>query len=62
MNIGFIGIGQMGRHMARRILEAKYSLVINDLNKDAAGSLLEKGAVWAATPAEVAAKCSVVFF
>ena len=33
MNVGFIGIGQMGKHMSKRILEAGYSLTVNDLKK-----------------------------
>jgi len=61
MNIGFIGIGQMGRHMARRILEAGYDLTVHDLRKEAASPLLEKGARWASSPREVAQFCQVVF-
>jgi 2-hydroxymethylglutarate dehydrogenase len=60
MRIGFIGIGQMGRHMARHILEAGYNLTVNDLNKDAAAFLLSKGAQWAGTPQEVARSCEIV--
>jgi 3-hydroxyisobutyrate dehydrogenase len=61
MEIGFIGIGQMGRHMASNILKAGYSLVVHDLNKEAAGPLLQKGARWGKTPKELAASCQVVF-
>ena len=61
MEIGFIGIGQMGKHMARRILEAGNSLTICDINKGTATSLLEKGARWADSPKEVAARCEIVF-
>ena len=60
MKIGFIGIGQMGRHMSRRILEAGHELVVHDLNKEAATPLVEKGAVWADSPATVAKSCRVV--
>ena len=60
METGFIGIGQMGRRMSKRILEAGYSLTVCDLNKEAASPLLEMGARWADTPAEVAASCRVV--
>jgi 3-hydroxyisobutyrate dehydrogenase len=60
MEIGFIGIGQMGKHMARRILEAGYSLTIHDINKEAAAPLLEKGARWADSPKAVATACGVV--
>ena len=60
MDIGFIGIGQMGRHMSKRILEAGYSLTVLDINKDAATNLLEAGAKWCDTPRSMAASCQLV--
>lgn len=61
MDIGFIGIGQMGKHMSARILEAGYSLAVHDSRKEAAAVALEKGATWCDTPREIAASCQVVF-
>lgn len=61
MKIGFIGIGQMGRHMSRRILEAGFDLTVFDVQKEAAGPVLEKGAAWAGSPKDIAAACDVVF-
>ncbi len=61
MDIGFIGIGNMGKHMTGHIIGAGYNLAVNDLSKAAAASLLEKGAMWCDTPAEVAAASQVVF-
>jgi 2-hydroxy-3-oxopropionate reductase len=60
MNIGFIGIGNMGRHMSRHVLEAGYSLYVHDIRKEAAQFLIDKGAKWADTPAAVARNCEVV--
>jgi 3-hydroxyisobutyrate dehydrogenase len=60
MKVGFIGTGRMGSHMARHILEAGYDLTVHDLKKEAAASLLEKGAKWAETPKAVAEACDVV--
>ena len=60
MNVGFIGIGRMGRHMARRILEAGNDLTVYDLRKEAAQHLLEKGARWMDTPKAVTESCQVV--
>jgi 3-hydroxyisobutyrate dehydrogenase-like beta-hydroxyacid dehydrogenase len=60
MNVGFIGIGQMGKHMSTRILDAGYNLVVYDLRREAAIHLLEKGAKWADTPKQVAQSCEVV--
>jgi 3-hydroxyisobutyrate dehydrogenase len=61
MNIGFIGLGTMGRHMARHLQEHGYDLVVNDIRKEAADPHIEAGATWAATPAEVMAQSQVVF-
>lgn len=61
MDIGFIGIGKMGKHMSGRILEAGYNLTVHDLRKEAAAPLLERGAKWGDTPGEVAASTRVVF-
>lgn len=61
MKIGFIGIGQMGRHMARHVLEAGYDLTVYDVDKNAATPLLEKGAKWADKPQAVAESCEAVF-
>jgi 3-hydroxyisobutyrate dehydrogenase-like beta-hydroxyacid dehydrogenase len=60
MNIGFIGVGKMGVHMAGNVLEAGYTLYVNDLKKEAAEPLLEKGAKWEHTPKRIAELCPVV--
>jgi len=60
MKVGFIGVGQMGRHMSSRILEAGYGLTIHDLRKEAANALLDKGAGWAETPKAVTDTCRVI--
>ena len=61
MQVGFIGIGQMGKHMSNQILESGFSLTVHDLRKEAAAPLLKKGAKWADTPRAVAASCEAVF-
>jgi 3-hydroxyisobutyrate dehydrogenase-like beta-hydroxyacid dehydrogenase len=60
MNVGFIGVGRMGRHMARHVLEAGFALYVNDVKKEAAVPLLEKGAKWEDTPKRIAELCPVV--
>jgi 3-hydroxyisobutyrate dehydrogenase len=60
MKVGFIGIGQMGVHMARNIQAAGNELVVHDSRKEATESLLATGAVWADNPAAVAEACRVV--
>jgi 3-hydroxyisobutyrate dehydrogenase len=61
MDIGFIGVGNMGAGMANNVLKAGYSLVVHDIRRDAAAPLLEKGAKWADTPQQVAAQSEVTF-
>ena len=60
MNIGFIGVGQMGKHMVNRIWEAGFTPHIHDLNKAAAEPMLKKGMRWCESPAEVARDCRIV--
>ena len=61
MDIGFIGIGQMGKHMANHIWEAGFTPHIFDIHKEAATPLLHKGCRWCASPEEIARTCRVVF-
>lgn len=60
MNIGFIGLGNMGGGMAANVLRAGYDLTVHDLRRESATPLLEAGASWADTPAELAASCDIV--
>ncbi len=61
MKVGFIGVGYMGRHMARNICKAGHDLTVFDIRKEAAQELIEMGAVWADTPSEVASRSEVIF-
>jgi 3-hydroxyisobutyrate dehydrogenase-like beta-hydroxyacid dehydrogenase len=54
MDIGFIGLGSMGAHMARRLLEAGHKVVVYDTRQEAIGNLAARGAIAARSPAEVA--------
>ncbi|MBT8334614.1 MAG: NAD(P)-dependent oxidoreductase [Desulfobacterales bacterium] len=58
--IGFIGIGLMGRHMARHILEAGHPLTIWNRSEEKAQELLASGATWADSPKMVACSSDVV--
>jgi len=54
MDIGFIGLGQMGFHMARRLVEAGHRLVVFDSRREAIERLTALGAQAAASPRELA--------
>ncbi|XP_071497756.1 3-hydroxyisobutyrate dehydrogenase, mitochondrial-like [Diadema antillarum] len=54
--IGFIGLGNMGGHMARNLLDKGFPLVVCDVYPEAVASIAQLGADVADTPAEVAEK------
>ena len=58
--IGFIGLGIMGKPMAKNLIEAKCDLLVNDIDKGAEEALAVLGAT-IATPAEMAPVCDVIF-
>lgn len=58
--LGFIGIGLMGRPMALRLLDAGHRLTAWNRTHDKLVPLLARGAVAAASPAEVARAAEVV--
>jgi len=59
--VGFIGLGVMGKSMASRILEKGYPLHIYTRTKEKAEGLIERGAVWHDSPRSVAVKAKVIF-
>ena len=61
MLLGFIGTGRMGAPMALNLRRAGHDLVVHDVAPEAAAPVLEAGARWAESPAEVAAAAEVVF-
>ena len=60
MDIGFIGLGRMGFHMARRLVEAKHTLIVHDTNADAVKRLVALGAEAASSPREVGDRAETV--
>ena len=61
MKIGFIGLGQMGAPMARRLLSGGHELVVLDTQADAVQPFIAGGALAARTPREVADAARVIF-
>ncbi len=59
-DIGFVGLGIMGRPMSRNLLKAGYSLVVFDVFPGPVAELAEAGAAQAASCAAVAAQADVV--
>jgi 3-hydroxyisobutyrate dehydrogenase len=61
INIGFIGLGNMGQHQCLALIQSSYKVTVHDINKEAAIPALELGASWADNPKEVAQRCDVIF-
>lgn len=47
---GFIGIGNLGVHLAGNLLRAGFAVRVHDVSRDAAAGLVSAGARWAASP------------
>jgi len=60
MKIGFIGLGIMGRPMAKNLLKAGYELTVFDLNTEAVDDVVKAGAKRAAGSAQTAREAEVV--
>ena len=65
MKAGFIGLGTMGAHMAANLQKGVqkdgHTVVVHDVRKQAAAPHIANGAIWADSPAAVAAECDVIF-
>ena len=60
MNIGWIGVGNIGLPMARHVLQAGHKITINDLLQDNAQPLLDIGATWVDSPQKAAESNDIV--
>jgi 2-hydroxy-3-oxopropionate reductase len=61
LKVGYIGLGLMGKSIARNILKAGFPLVVHNRSRAAVDELSAEGATPAFTPAEVAAQVDVIF-
>jgi 3-hydroxyisobutyrate dehydrogenase-like beta-hydroxyacid dehydrogenase len=61
LDLGFIGLGNMGEPMARHLIKAGHRLVVCDRRADAGQELEALGARVVATPLEVANSAEIVF-
>ncbi len=61
LKVGYIGLGLMGKSMARNILLAGFPLVVHNRSRGAVDELVAEGAQAAHSPKEVAEQVDVVF-
>ena len=61
LKVGYIGLGLMGKSMARNILKAGFPLIVHNRSRATVDELVAEGAQAAGSPAVVAAQVDVVF-
>lgn len=59
--IGYIGLGLMGKPIARNLLKAGYKVIVHNRSQSAVDELVSEGAEKAESPKEVAQKAEIVF-
>jgi|SRR5680860_63951 len=60
MRIGFIGLGQMGKHMAFNMLKSGQELIVNDLKRDHFSEFEEQGALTTTNLTDIA-RADIIF-
>jgi len=61
LRLGFVGLGNLGRHLAASLLRSGFPLTVHDRDEAAAQPLVAAGAAWAPSPRDVAAASDSVF-
>jgi 3-hydroxyisobutyrate dehydrogenase len=60
-DVGWIGLGVMGTSMCGHLLDAGHRVTVHTRARGRAAALTERGATWAPTPRDVAARSDVTF-
>ena len=61
LKVGYIGLGLMGKSIARNILKAGFPLLVHNRSRAAVDELVSEGAAAADSPKEVASQVDVIF-
>jgi len=59
--LGFIGLGLMGKPMAKNLLNAGYPLVVHNRSREAVQELVGEGALEGFSPKDVASQVDIIF-
>jgi 2-hydroxy-3-oxopropionate reductase len=59
-NVGFIGLGVMGKPMSLNLLKAGYHLTVYDIRPEAIAEVVKAGAVKGGSPSRVAAESDII--
>ncbi len=60
MRYGFVGLGNLGRHLAANLARGGFDVTVHDLDRDAAGIALAAGAKWAGSVPDLARACDAL--
>ena len=60
-DVGFIGLGVMGKSMAERLRAAGAKMHVFTRTKKSAEEILSKGAIWYDDPSSLAPNCKIIF-
>jgi 3-hydroxyisobutyrate dehydrogenase len=60
MRYGFIGLGNLGGHLAASLLRNGFELAVNDIDRMSAEPLIRAGARWASTPSALGTEVDCV--
>ncbi len=60
MKIGFIGLGNVGGKLAGSLLRNGHHLTVLDLERPTAQPLIDRGAAWGGSPADMAERCDML--
>ncbi len=61
MKYGYVGLGNLGGHLAASLIRKGFDVTVYDLDKSLSDRHIKAGAKWAATPKELAEKVDHVF-
>ncbi|MCI0611340.1 MAG: NAD(P)-binding domain-containing protein [Anaerolineae bacterium] len=61
LKVGYIGLGLMGKSIARNILKAGFPLVVHNRSRASVDELVDEGAIAANSPKEVASQVDILF-
>ena len=61
MKYGYVGLGNLGGHLAASLIRKGFDVTVYDLDKSLADRHIKAGAKWAATPKELAERVDHVF-
>ncbi len=61
LNVGYIGLGIMGKSIARNIMKAGFPIVVHNRSRASVQELVSEGAQEAFSPAEVTARTDIIF-